>query len=156
MRGGGAGPLPLILHQHVLSAFTHTKCLCGVMKKISNNFHQRALTIINFSVIFAGIPLKLHGCHYLAGGGDFPWLPWGWPPAIFIRNKMKMRPKELCGCSVPHLHTVLIANMRKLAIIGNIRQETISMLKFSLNIKTLNNIHVAVIISLIRKEGWSR
>ena len=64
-----------------------------------------------------------------------------------------MRPKELCGCSVPHLHTVLIANMRKLAIIGNIRQETISMLKFSLNIKTLNNIHVAVIISLIRKEG---
>ena len=131
-----------------------------VMNKISNNFHQRAVTIIYFLVIFAGIALKLHGCHYgplAGGGGDFPWLPWWWPPAIFIGNKMKMRPKELCGCSVPHLHTVLIScKMRKLAIIGNIWQETISVPKFSLNNRTLNNVHVAVIISLIRKEGWSK
>ena len=35
-----------------------------VMNKISNNFHQRAVTIIYFLVIFAGITLKLHGCHY--------------------------------------------------------------------------------------------
>ena len=154
---GGPGPLPLICH--VLKVPLHTQL--WVMNKISNNFHQRAVTIIYFLVIFAGIALKLHGCHYgpLGGGGgwggDFPWLPWWWPPAIFIGNKMKMRPKELCGCSVPHLHTVLIANMHKLAIIGNIWQETISVPKFSLNNRTLNNIHVAVIISLIRKEGWS-
>ena len=109
-----------------------------VMNKISNNFHQRAVTIIYFSVIFAGVALKLHGCHYgPGGGGDFPWLPWWWPLAIFIGNKMKMRPKELCGYSVHHLHTVLIANMCKLAIIGNIWQETISVPKFSLNIRTL-------------------
>ena len=45
------------------------------MNKISNNFHQRAVTIIYFLVIFADIALKLHGCHYgpLAGGGGiFP------------------------------------------------------------------------------------
>ena len=39
------------------------------MNKISNNFHQRAVTIIYFSVIFAGVALKLHGCHYGPGGG---------------------------------------------------------------------------------------
>ena len=42
-----------------------------VMNKISNNFHQRAVTIIYFSVIFAGVALKLHGCHYGPGGGGF-------------------------------------------------------------------------------------
>ena len=129
-----------------------------VMNKISNNFHQRAVTIIYFLVIFAGIALKLHGCHYgpLAGWGGGFSLTTMMMTAIFIGNKMKMRPKELCGCSVPHLHTVLNCKMRKLAIIGNIWQETISVPKFSLNNRTLNNIHGAVIISLIRKEGWSR
>ena len=91
---GGPGPLPLICHWHVLSAFTHTVMSYEQdIKQLSsessnNNFFLGAFWRYNIKTSW--LSLWAMG----GGGGDFPWLPWWWPLAIFIGNKMKMRPKE--------------------------------------------------------------
>ena len=52
----------------------------------------------------------------MLGGRGFPLAtyPMSMIPAIFVRNKREVRPKELPGCSVPHL---LTAYTRQLEIL---------------------------------------
>ena len=45
----------------------------------------------------------LQGYHQEAGAGDFPRLPWTWPPATFKENRRKIEPKEIPSCLIPHL-----------------------------------------------------
>ena len=60
------------------------------------------------------LPFPFNACHAAGlslrlGGRGFPLAtyPMSMTPAIFIRNKRRMRPKELPGCSVPQLLTAL-------------------------------------------------
>ena len=50
-------------------------------------------------IVSAGLSLR-------ARGREFPPATMSMIPGYFVGNKRKMRPKELAGCSLPHLLTV--------------------------------------------------
>ena len=47
--------------------------------------------------------VTIQGCHYEAGAGDFPRIPWAKALATLIGSKRKIQPKELRSCTIPLL-----------------------------------------------------